>query len=291
MAAQSGYVDFIQVLIKGQKSNKADVNIPNKDGLTAFHILLAKLLDLAALENKTMAQRGPKPLNDVQLEEEIIQCFLCLQAIANSKDLRMDFDNPVYVNHGKANNTIRKLSTMTSLQILCSFQTWNAKNIPKKIHELLEQLVSSLLEIGVDPNATGAKNALPGTVPGSTPPILLAATRGYHKVVEVFKNYYNTNFLLENKFQQTILHVVLKAGYYNKIIVHGEDAGFVNIKTVHALFSDNNSVVQQQMRSIINRRDSQGIQCSKIGENVCNFRKARLERAFQKLLILAFIES
>ena len=91
---------------------------------------------------------GPKPLNDAQLEEEIIQCFLCLQAIANSKDLRMDFDNPVYVNHGKANNTIRKLSTMTSLQILCSFQTWNAKNIPKKVHELLEQLVSSLLEIG-----------------------------------------------------------------------------------------------------------------------------------------------
>ena len=99
---------------------------------------------------------------------------------------------------------------------------------------------------------------MPGTVPGSTPPILLAATRGYHRIVEVFKNYYNTNFLLENKFQQTILHVVLKAGYYNKIIVHGEDAGFVNIKTIHALFSDNNTVVQQQMRSIINRRDSQG---------------------------------
>ena len=69
----------------------------------------------------------------------------------------------------------------------------------------------------MDPNATGAKNALPGTVPGSTPPILLAATRGYHRVVEIFKNYYNTNFLLENKFQQTILHVVLKAGYYNKV--------------------------------------------------------------------------
>ena len=88
VAAQSGYVDFIQVLIKGRNSNKADVNIPNKDGLTAFHILLAKLLDLASLENKSMAQRGPKPLNDAQLEEEIIQCFLCLQAIADSKDLR-----------------------------------------------------------------------------------------------------------------------------------------------------------------------------------------------------------
>ena len=48
--------------------------------------------------------------------------------------------------------------------------------------------------------------------------------------------YYSTNFLLENKFQQTILHVVLKAGYYNKIVVHGDDSGFVNIKTIHALF-------------------------------------------------------
>ena len=34
-----------------------------------------------------------------------------------------------------------------------------------------------------DPNATAAKNALPGTVPGSTPPVLLAATRGYFKVI------------------------------------------------------------------------------------------------------------
>ena len=74
----------------------------------------------------------------------------------------------------------------------------------------------------------------------------------------MFKRYYNTNFLLENKFQQTILHVVLKAGYYNKIVVHGDDSGFVNIKTVHALFGDNNPIIQQQMRSIINRKDSYG---------------------------------
>ena len=257
VAAQSGDPDFIRVLIKGQSSNRADVNVPNKDGLTAFHILLAKLLDLAVQENKSMGQRKPKPLSDDQLEEEIIQTFLGLQTIADSKDLRLDFDNPVYGLTAK-NSTLRKLSSMTVLQILCSFQSWNAKNISKNIHELLEKLVITLLEKGVDPNATGAKNALPGTVPGSTPPVLLAATRGYYKVVEIFKKYYNTNFLLENKFQQTILHVVLKAGYYNKIIVHGEDAGFVNIKTIYTLFADNNLIVQQQMRSIINRTDSNG---------------------------------
>ena len=171
--------------------------------------------------------------------------------------MRLDFDHPVY-GLSKSNNTIRKLSTMTILQILCSFQSWNAKNISKNMHELLEKLVETLLDKGIDPNACGAKNAIPGTVPGSTPPILLAATRGYFKIVDVFKKYYNTNFLLENKFQQTILHVVLKAGYYNKIIVHGEDSGFVNIKTIHTLFNDNNLIIQQQMRSIINRRDSHG---------------------------------
>lgn len=77
-------------------------------------------------------------------------------------------------------------------------------------------------------------------------------------MVEVFKNFYYTNFLLENKFQQTILHVVLKAGYYNKIVVHGDESGYVNIKTIHTLLSDNNLLIQQQMRSIINRQDSYG---------------------------------
>ena len=69
----------------------------------------------------------------------------------------------------------------------------------------------------VDPNATAAKGAAPGTVPGSTPPALLAATRGYHKVIEQFKRKPQTDFLVENKFKQNILHIVLKAGYYNKI--------------------------------------------------------------------------
>ena len=40
--------------------------------------------------------------------------------------------------------------------------------------------------------------------------MFLAATRGYHLVVEVFKRFNDTNFLIENKFGQTILHMVLK---------------------------------------------------------------------------------
>lgn len=72
-------------------------------------------------------------------------------------------------------------------------------------------------------------------------------------MVEIFKNYYNTNFLIENKFRQTILHVVLKAGYYNKYVVYGDDSANGNIETIKALFSKSNLAVQAQMKSIINR--------------------------------------
>ena len=90
------------------------------------------------------------------------------------------------------------------------------------------------------------------------------------QVVEVFKRHPATNFLISNKFQQTILHIVLKAGYYNKIgkikikysleiawrifqtyaihiysqqhfcfdlkVVHGDESAYPNINTVYALF-------------------------------------------------------
>ena len=63
--------------------------------------------------------------------------------------------------------TVKKLSSMTPLQILCSFQTWNAKNVSDNIHIALQNLVSSLLDKGIDPNATAAKNALPGNIAGT----------------------------------------------------------------------------------------------------------------------------
>jgi phosphatidylserine decarboxylase len=110
-------------------------------------------------------------------------------------------------------------------------------------------MVEHILALGADPNATAAGDEFKaGTVPGSTPSVSLAATRGYHKVLEVFKKNEKTNFLIENKFKQTILHVVLKAGYYNKIVVHGEDSGENNIATLRGLFDGNNLLVQQQAR-------------------------------------------
>jgi len=77
-------------------------------------------------------------------------------------------------------------------------------------------------------------------------------------VVEVFKRFFDTNFLIENKFQQTILHMVLKAGYNNKIVVHGESSGRNNEQTIFSLLSDNNTFVRTAMRSVINRVDSNG---------------------------------
>jgi len=67
---------------------------------------------------------------------------------------------------------------MTPLQILCSFQSWNAKPIDEDLHQELEKIIAMILERpDVDPNATAARGILAGTVAGSTPPVLLAATR------------------------------------------------------------------------------------------------------------------
>ena len=64
--------------------------------------------------------------------------------------LRIDFENAV--SGLKISNTnviaVKKLSTMTPLQILCSFQTWNAKNVSDSVHKCLEKLVSTLLDKG-----------------------------------------------------------------------------------------------------------------------------------------------
>ena len=159
----------------------------------------------------------------------------------------------------KSRVTMKKIASMTPLQVICSFQTWNAKPIKEELHDRIAVIVESLLSLGVDPNATAAgKDVVPGTVPGSTPPVFLAATRGYHKLIEIFKRDPRTNFLQENKFKQTILHMVLKAGYYNKIIVHGEESGEVNVATLEALFDEDNLSIRQQMRSIVNRPDSHG---------------------------------
>ena len=79
-----------------------------------------------------------------------------------------------------------QVSTMTPLQILCSFQIWNAKPISVKLHKGLaevesgltshlkcKKVVDNILNRGVDPNATATKNAVVGSVAGLTQPTLI----------------------------------------------------------------------------------------------------------------------
>ena len=40
------------------------MNVYNSDGLSAFHILMVKLLDLAAYESVPMSSRGANPMTD-----------------------------------------------------------------------------------------------------------------------------------------------------------------------------------------------------------------------------------
>ncbi|XP_023346076.1 uncharacterized protein LOC111715063 [Eurytemora carolleeae] len=257
VAADEGKLGAIQLLLK-YPENKADVNAVNRYGLTGLHILLAQLLDLAFLQTKPKESR-PGKIADDSLEKDIADILEAITLILKQRELYLNFDEATDISDPKLLNkqSYKKLATMTPLQILCSFQTWNARPISMVLHRKLEECVLTLLRKDVDPNATSAKNSVAGSIAGSTPPVLLAAIRGYFLVVEVFKQF-NTDFLVENKFQQSILHVVLKAGYYNKILVHGEECGVVNEKTIYCLFKENSIRLKYSMMAIINRADSYG---------------------------------
>ena len=263
VAASEALPDIFRLLFR-HKGNHANPNVPTTDGLLPFHILLAQLVDLSNLQNKPMESRGLRPPTDADIEVSLCNVLECMGMVLARSDLQLE-----YLEHAlkvtveknafiKSKVTMKKLSTMTPLQIVCSFQTWNAKPITEELHKSLAKLIDKMLGRGLNPNVTAAKGALPGTVPGSTPAVFLAATRGYSKVIAVFKKVEETNFLVENKFEQTVLHVVLKAGYYNKIVVHGDESGEVNVETLKELFAGDNKRVQALMTGIVNRQDSYG---------------------------------
>ena len=142
----------IKLLLKFP-SNKADVNVENKMGLTPIHILLAQLLDSALLQNKP-ANNRPGKMSDDDLETQISDIFGSIQLICMQKELRFDFDHappmPMAadklsfsyrkVRFNECSVTLLQVSTMTPLQILCSFQIWNAKPITVKLHKGLAEV-------------------------------------------------------------------------------------------------------------------------------------------------------
>ena len=71
VAAHECESEMLSLLIQ----HKAEVNVVNSDGLTAFHILLLKLMELSVLENK--------PTGDAQavegIEETMDHVLECLR--------------------------------------------------------------------------------------------------------------------------------------------------------------------------------------------------------------------
>ncbi len=92
VAAAESLPDIFRLLFK-YPGNMAEVNALNKDGLSAAHILLAKLIDLAALENKPEGARGSNGKSDDELEEDILNVFDCLLTVFEQRDLRYDFNS------------------------------------------------------------------------------------------------------------------------------------------------------------------------------------------------------
>ena len=81
---------------------------------------------------------------------------------------RFDFDHPppLPLSADRMPQSFKKLASMTPLQILCSFQTWNAAPIAIKQHKALAEVVDSILNRGADPNSVAAKNTVAGSVAG-----------------------------------------------------------------------------------------------------------------------------
>ena len=113
--------DVIKLLLKFP-SNKADVNAENKMGLTPIHILLAKLLDSALLQNKP-ANTRPGKISDEDLEEQIADIFGSIQLICMQKELRFDFDHapPMPVAADKLSFSYRKVTFQLCFFEVCSF--------------------------------------------------------------------------------------------------------------------------------------------------------------------------
>ena len=113
VAAQSAYVDIIKLLLKNSH-NRADINIPNREGLTAFHLLLGKLVDLTGLENKSVQARGPKvpPKTSHKLRKQMGYFCLLLNMIVS----RLIF--PIYDEMPNLNYIHPKTLDITSRQKL-----------------------------------------------------------------------------------------------------------------------------------------------------------------------------
>ena len=253
-AGEKASVDLLQLLFNDPE-NRADVNRKTQDGLNLLHLLLAQLLELGhdeALDEEARAKENEVWSTDEDIWTGMKNVLACIKFVVELPDLEFDFNAAALKGVSAAPSSIaernwKKMANLNTLQILCSFQQMNAKPVEDKLHEVLAEVVDALFEVRhVDPNATGL--GLFGTLAS-----LMAASRGYHLVLDAFRKVKSTNWTMKNRFDQSILHVTLKTGFYNKIIIHGEQpSGDLFFKTVEALFKDN---VVHVMEGLVNQRD------------------------------------
>ena len=64
------------------------MNVTNRDGLTAFHILLVRLMDLSGLENKPMVSRPQSLETDEQLQNSMADIMDCLRVMLEGSLIR-----------------------------------------------------------------------------------------------------------------------------------------------------------------------------------------------------------
>ena len=109
-------------------------------------------------------------MSNEDVDKSIINAFEGIKLVCMQKELRFDFDHspPMPISSDRMSYSHKKISTMTPLQILCSFQTWNAPPISLKLQKGLAEIVDIILNRGVDPNAVSAKNAVVGSVAGES---------------------------------------------------------------------------------------------------------------------------
>ena len=108
-------------------------------------------------------------MSDDEVDKNILNVFGSLILICDQRELRFDFDHPppLPLSAERMPFSYKKLASMTPLQILCSFQTWNAAPINIKQHKALAEVVDSILNRGADPNSVAAKNTVAGSVAGA----------------------------------------------------------------------------------------------------------------------------
>ena len=157
VAAEDVNLNNIKLLLQDQ-DNKADVNAINKLGMTAIHLLLAKLMEYAVWQNKAISQR-PNKMSNEEIDNHILDVFGAMILICEQRELRFDFDHPppLPLSSERMPFSYKKVASMTPLQIICSFQTWNAAPISLKQHKALAEVVDSILNRGADPNSVAAK--------------------------------------------------------------------------------------------------------------------------------------